>query len=227
MTLSDKVRLMIENAMTSAQITSSGGDSPKTNKVVGTDFSSEDLETELFENLDVNEKGQELKDSMDQVKDFKAGNVGDLQGFTKQQFGNVRSLATNPLQFIFSSFGRLGKGIGIIAAAGLLFEIVNFIFDEMTKPGRAWDRRFKRIASREIEIFTERQEQEELRYGERQVIVTTRPYLRGGRGQVSGNYYLPPQSMPRQFYDTRVPLQQQNARAQGGRQRAKNVFRGR
>lgn len=225
MTLSDKINLMIRNALENLQMTSA---SPgHINTFVATDFPSEDLETELFENLEVNEKGQELKNSVDKVKEFQAGNVGDLQNFTKAQFGNVRAVATNPVQFLFSSIGRLGKGIGIVAAAGLLFEIVNFIFDEMTKPGRAWDRRFKRIASREIEVFTERQQQEELRYGLRQIIVTTRPYLRGGKGQVSGNYYLPPQSMPRNFYDSRVPLVQESARPQGGRARTRNVFRGR
>jgi len=226
MTLADKINGMIKKTVTTMLITSAGGDSPKTNRVIALgDTDNPELEEEFFNSIEQSEKGKELKDTQDKVTAWDDGNVGQLANLTQSQFSNVRSIATNPAGFLLGSFKGLAKGAGIIALAFILIEVIQFALDELMKPGRALDRRFKRIASREILIFTERQEAEELRFGIKRVIVTTRPYLRGGQGQATGNYALPPQSIGRSFYDTRVPLQAFNRRPQGGRQKAQSVFR--
>ncbi len=156
------------------------------------------------------------EDNLETVDAFKAGNVGDVQGFTDKQFGNVKGLATNPLGFFFGQFGKIAKGGGVIALALIIFAAVQFIIEELMKPGRLLDRRFKRIASREIEIFTDRLLQEELRLGLKTIIITSKPLLRGGQGLVSGNLYRQPQGiLNRSYYDTRVPLPVPSARAQG------------
>jgi hypothetical protein len=162
----------------------------------------------------------EIEDTKSIVEAFDAGNVGDLQRFSSGQFGNVKQLATNPFQFVFGTvfkkFGKIGRA-GIFVGLGLLiWEIVQFILEEAMKPGRILDRRFKRIASREIIIFTDRQEQEELRAGFKSVITTTAPYLRGGKGQISGNFYTNSSvGLSRVFYDGRAPAVKNNVRTQG------------
>ena len=73
-------------------------------------------------------------------------------------------------------------------------EVAKFLIDEMFKPGRAFDQRFREQINRQIIQFTTRKEQEELRAGYKSVITTTMGGLRGGilRGQIGGNFYSSP-----------------------------------
>ncbi len=229
MTLADKINTMIEKTVSGMLITSAGGDSPKTNRVIALgDRDNPNLEEEFFDNIGNSEKGEELDSSQKRLTEWEEGNVGDIAKLSSGQFSNIKGITTNPAGFVLGNLKTLAKGAGVAALALILLEVIEFAITELLKPGRAFDRRFKRIASREIEIFTERQEQEELRFGIKRVIVTTRPYLRGGQGQSSGNYALPPQSaLGFEFYNRRVPLQGIGPRPQGGRQKAGSVFRNR
>ena len=57
------------------------------------------------------------------------------------------------------------------------------------KPGRLFDRRYRRVARDEVMNFFERQLQEDLRHGNAEIRVTTMPGLRGGQSQVHGNLF--------------------------------------
>ena len=152
------------------------------------------------------EKDKELQDTVDTVDDFKSGNVGDLQLLASEQMGNLSSFAKNPASFVIGKvFGKFAKGAGIAALVIIFFEVVKTIMLELYKPGRALDIRFREQINKQIIIFLERKEQQELiqQLG-KQVITTTMGGLRGTSliGQVGGNYYNP-NRIPANFLDNR------------------------
>lgn len=131
-----------------------------------------------------------LKDSQEKLGELLEGNVGKFNKFTSKQFSNIKQMSLNPVGFMASMFSRqIAKVASIIGLALLVKEIVQFVIDEAMKPGRALDRRFKRLASEEVMLFMTHQEQEKLRRGFRDVRVTTAPGLRGGMNQVNGNLF--------------------------------------
>ena len=225
MTLADSINRMIESILQASTWTSAGGKNPVENFIKQLrGVETPELEGELNDLVggigggdkdEVLKKQKEVQANITTVKAFTAGNVGKLNQFTSKQFGNVRGLATNPMGFMVKSLGRLAKGGIAITLVFLFMTIIQFAIEELMKPGRPLDRRFKRLASREIEIFTLRQEQAELNLGIKTLIVTTKPGLRGGQGQVSGNLYSAPLGIQRNFYDTRLPALEDNQRAQG------------
>lgn len=132
---------------------------------------------------------------------------------TTEQFGNVKQLATNPFQFLSAIFiKKMVKGGIVVGIALLIFEMIQFIIAELMKPGRWLDRRFRRVVQDEVLLFTERQTQQELRQGFKEVRVTTMEGLRGGSGQVGGNFFNP-ERIPNNYLDQRRVTD--NPRAQG------------
>ena len=131
------------------------------------------------------------------LKEIQDSPVGIVKDFTQEQAANLRKFTSSPGAFFIQGLGKVfgklgraaGKGglIGIIAL--IVYEITLFALDEMMKPGRPLDRRFKRIARLETMNFYERQLQEELRHGYQEIRVTTMPGLRGGQSQVNGNLF--------------------------------------
>lgn len=215
MALSEKVNNMIRAALENMRITSAGGDSPKFNTMIDTIFEEEDLESELQETFSQTEQGQKTDEAVETVGLWRQGNVGEVQKLTQQQFANIRQFALNPFGFLFSVFSKkLVRGAGIVAFAFLIFEAVKFILEELMKPGRFLDRRFRIVAEEQILIFTNRQLQQELRQGFRQIIVSTAQGLRGGRLQISGNLYKP-NNIPSDFIDRRRVVDVPNPATQG------------
>jgi hypothetical protein len=142
-----------------------------------------------------------------------AGQMGDVQRMTSEQFGNVKQLASNPFQFVSGIFmKKLVRGGIAVGIALLIFEMIQFIISESMKPGRWLDRRFRRIVQQEVLLFTEAQLQQELRQGFKEVRTTTMEGLRGGSGQVGGNFFNP-EMIPSNRLDIRRVTT--NERAQG------------
>jgi hypothetical protein len=161
-------------------------------------------------------------------EDFITGQMGDIQRMTNEQFGNVKQLATNPFQFVSGIFlKKLVRGGIIVGIALLIYEMIQFIIAELMKPGRWLDRKFRRIVQQEVLLFTEAQLQQELKQGFKEVRVTTMEGLRGGSGQVGGNFYNP-ERIPSNRLDIRRVTT--NPRAQGdgaaGKRRRFNPGRG-
>lgn len=203
--ISETINQMIQRILESAEFTSANPTHVNTliqvNAVDNPDFETQikklvEQETKNLKNsttdTDVLKKEQEVEGVVKDVKSFKTGNIGDLQQLTSEQFGNVRSLATNPFGFIMGAFfKKLSRGVGAVGFALLLTEIIKFIIEQLMQPGRALDRRFKKLIDKQILVFTERKEQAELRQGFKEVRITTIGGLRGGFGQVGGNFYNP------------------------------------
>lgn len=139
----------------------------------------------------------EAKKSRLLIKEFDNGPVGMVHRFTQEQSSNLRKFTSNPAQFFIAGLGKVLKKAGGAATKGgligiialIVYEITLFALDEMMKPGRPLDRRFKRIARLETMNFYERTLQEELRHGYQEIRVTTMPGLRGGQSQVNGNLF--------------------------------------
>lgn len=155
---------------------------------------------------------QEITSLSESLENLKESPFGTLSSLTSTQVGNLQSFSRNPFQFFFTTIlKKFGKGAGVLALAGIIFAAVQLIISELMKPGRALDRRFRRVARDEIFLFNSREEVAELRQGFRTVTVTTMPYLMGAeqaRGQVSGNLYNPT-AIPMNRIDPRraeVPL---------------------
>lgn len=131
------------------------------------------------------------------LKELNESPVGIVKDFTREQATNLRKFTANPGQFFIAGLGKILGRVGGAAAKGgifgvlalIIYEISLFVLDEMMKPGRPLDRRFKRIASLEVMNFYERQLQEEIRHGYQEIRVTTRTGLRGGASQVNGNLF--------------------------------------
>ena len=128
---------------------------------------------------------QSLKDVTKKVTLFEKGNMGEINAFTSAQMGNIKQVATDPTGFIIQTFmKKFAKGIGVIALAMIIMEAVKWIISELLKPGRMLDVRFKRDISKEIIAFRRREEQQKLKQGFSNLIITSSARLRGGAGQM-------------------------------------------
>lgn len=156
------------------------------NEVLQTDpgIDLDEALTDALQDTDV--KGQkEVSESVKKIKKFDQGQVGEIQRFSSAQFGNIREFSKNPLTFMIGKvFRKLGKGAGVLILVTLISAAVKLIISEMLKPGRFLDRRFKRDVKNEIIAFRRREDQQKLKQGFSNIIITTSPYLRGGQGQI-------------------------------------------
>jgi len=148
---------------------------------------SVDIDQALDESRDESapKETKAINDTVKKVKKWDDTNIGDINRFTSQQFGNVRELATDPTGFIIRTFiKKFAKGVGIIALALIIFEAVKWVISEMLKPGRFLDLRFRRDITKEIIAFRRREDQQKLKQGFSNIIITTTSGLRGGQNQI-------------------------------------------
>jgi len=189
MTAGDEIKRVITNALERLEITSSGGDSPKINTVVPNTISVEspDIDELAAETTDIGGVKQDIRvdNAIKKVEAFDKGKVGELNRFTSTQMANLRGFVENPVQFMVQAvFKKFARGVGVVAFALIIFEAVKWIVGELLKPGRLLDLRFKRIASDEILSFRRREDQQRIKQGLSNIIITTQPRLRGGQGQI-------------------------------------------
>jgi len=183
----DALRSFIETGLLASGWTSANP--LVTNKVKNLDFNPIDFEA-LLEGSATTKNNPEVKDMKETITRYQEGPVEQLNKFSSAQFGNIKAMASNPIGFLVAMFSRtLIKVISVIGIVAIIAEIVRFAIMEALKPGRMLDRRFKRLAQDEIQIFWDHQEQQKLRQGFRDVRVSTNPGLRGGMGMVNGNLF--------------------------------------
>jgi len=138
-----------------------------------------------------------IRENSLKIKRLNDSPVSQVRDMTQEAAGNLRKFTSNPGQFFIASFFKSLKKLGGAATKGgiygiialIVYEITLFVLDELMKPGRPLDRRFKRIARLETMNFYERTLQEELRHGYLEIRVTTQAGLRGGQSQVNGNLF--------------------------------------
>jgi len=192
-TFTDVLRSFVEKALFSQSISSA---SPQKmaeggNKTLSVDINPADfdriLEAEINKSIATSPAFKPTKEKVDQ---FSRGNVQKIQSLSTKAFGNIQSIATAPMQYMNGLLTKtLVKATAGVGIALVLLAFINFALDEAMKPGRALDRRFKRLAGDEIMSFWTLQEQEKLRSGFKEIRITTMPGLRGGASQVNGNLF--------------------------------------
>ena len=169
--ISNKINEMIQRILESAEWTSA---SPT--------FTNTLIQINATENPDFESDIQNLVRDSDQgkkLKKFDKGHIGEINRMTSTQFGNIRQLATDPAGFIIQTFiKKFTKGIGVVAFALIIFEAVKWVIGELLKPGRFLDLRFKRDINKEIIAFRRREDQQKLKQGLSNIIITTQPRLR-------------------------------------------------
>jgi len=211
--ISEIINQMFQRSLESAEFTSAGGNNPEINRLIQINaIDNPDFESEIQklineqttkESASVNESTKLSKDKTSKtveetkgkVDEMLSGNLGDIKSMSTEQFGNVRSIATNPFSFITKTVLRkLKTGAGILFIIAIAVEVAKFLIEELFKPGRIFDMRFREQIDKQIIQFTNRREQEELRSGHRSLITTTIGGLRGDslRGQIGGNFYSNP-----------------------------------
>ena len=212
--ISDKINNLIETAFNGAKYSSAGGANDIQNYFI--EFNSSlgdiDIETDIEQIIKEQSKStpqkssennklsgaetkKRVKETEIKVDGMLSSNLGDIKGMSTEQFGNIRQVATNPFGFITRTLLRkLRTGAGLLFVVAIAVEVAKFLIDEMFKPGRAFDQRFREQINHQIIQFTSRKEQEELRAGYKSVITTTIGGLRGGSliGQIGGNFYSSP-----------------------------------
>lgn len=125
------------------------------------------------------------------VELFEKGTIGELSRLTSTQLSVLKDFVSNPTQFMIQTvFRKFAKGLGVIAFALIIYEAVQWIISELLKPGRLLDIRFKRDIKDEIISFRKREEQQKLRQGFSNIIITASPRLRGGQGQTVNTFDL-------------------------------------
>ncbi len=191
MTLADEIKRMIQSALESMEVTSANPthinkliqvnniETPNLDEFVG---SGDNAEGDI-------KQTKRTQEAVKKLEQFDKGKIGEINRFTSSQMGNLRGFVTDPVGFIIGSvFKKLAKGVGIIALATIIFEAVKFIISELLKPGRLLDIRFKRDINKELIAFRRREDQQKLKQGFSNIIITTQPRLRGGEGQIFNTF---------------------------------------
>lgn len=179
MTLTDAFRLFLETTLRDMDITSAGGDSPKTNKVRDIDINTPDFES-IFEN--------EIRLAVEKYTDDSATGSGgdgatastpdglgasDILGFARRG----TSGPPDPLAILTPFMPYLGP---LMIATG----VAAFVFDWAKSPGGPLDIRYRRELTEEANSFMSRQLQRDTEIGARQVIIQAQANFRnlGGTG---------------------------------------------
>jgi len=186
MTLADEINRMIIKIVESLEITSANP--THTNTVIqANEMEKPDLEAMINKGSDTDVKEKKSIDGViKKVDKWENGAIGDINRFTSQQLGNLKDFVSNPAQFMIQSvFRKFAKGLGVVAFALIIFEAVKWIISELLKPGRLLDIRFKRDIRDEIIQFRRREEQQKIKQGFSNIIITTAPRLRGGYSQAT------------------------------------------
>ena len=155
------------------------------------------LKSEKSKDLESLKKQLETKKNSLELKRLRESPVSFVRDMTQEAASNLRKFTSNPGQFFIAGLGKVLTKVGGAASKGgiyaiialIVYEITLFALNEMMKPGRPLDRRFKRIAKLETMSFYARTLQEELRHGYQEMRVTTIQGLRGGASQVNGNLF--------------------------------------
>jgi len=158
------LRQMIEQYLNGMIITSAGGDSPKTNKVLSLPEVSGF--NELFSSAVRNAVG-----SATQTQD---GIVQEPAGFSES---NAISLTRRAVSTARNPESLVAEGLQYLphaALVGLAISLIPLIINELTKPGGVFDLRFKRIMAKEFNSLMDRQTQYDVAIGVRGEIFQSR-----------------------------------------------------
>lgn len=166
MTLVDLIRQMIEQAVTSAVISSAGGDSPKKNYVMAVDINPVDFDSILNDEVRtlINDAMEERELAVFQNKKTPIKEADPAKEVLSLVGGN---LGASPTSIVSMLIPMLGPAMLVF----LLPQIIKFVIGELIKPGGVFDTRFRREVEKEQFGFYNRQMQYDSQHGYRNVII--------------------------------------------------------
>ncbi len=133
----------------------------------------------------------EIRKQKDQLKLLSEGNIGAIKDFSTSQMTNLQNVVNDPSGFIMRGFmKKFAKGVGVLIILELVRQAIKLGIEEALKPGRWLDRRFKRDITKEILAFRKREDQQRLKQGLSNIIITSRAGLRGGKGQAVNTFNM-------------------------------------
>jgi len=171
--ISNKINEMIQAMLESAEWTSANPTH------INTFIQANTVDNPNFEN-DIKKIVGTTKEGKTVAK-WDKGNIGEISRFTTAQTGNLVRFVSNPLQFMLGAFVR-SRGGGVIVLAIAIFAAVKLIINELLKPGRLLDVRFKRDINKEIIAFRRREDQQKIKQGFSNIIISSMPRLRPTNG---------------------------------------------
>jgi len=179
------IRQIIEAAFLNAEISSSGGDSPKINRVLNTDINVQDFNS-IFEG-EIRRIVEDITAQKESGDDITVAG-GDKEGITE---GQVVGVASRGLSGLNNPGAFVGMGLGLLPHAVLVSFVISLmpmIFEEMTRAGGPWDLTFRRIVEKEYNSLQNRQAFYDLTIGERGLIIQSRGgLLNRNTGSVNTN----------------------------------------
>lgn len=188
---------LLQQAMLEAQISSAGGDSPKTNRVLYMDINSADYEsvidaeiTMLVEGI-VRDEMQAQSPTTSLTDGGGGGEVGEGGGGLTE--GEAVGLARQGLTVLRDPTSLVGEALSKLPHAvliGFALSLIPIIINELTKPGGPFDLRFKRIVEKEFNSLMDRQTAYDIRIGERSIIVQSRAGFINANGAASNTNTL-------------------------------------
>jgi hypothetical protein len=187
MALADEINRMILKIVESLEITSANPTHINT-VIQANELDKPDLEGIIKKGTDDTNVKQQKKVnlSLKKVATWDKGNVGDLSRMADHHFNTLIDFAKNPGGFVISAFIRkFARGVGVIALAGIIFQAVKVVIQELLTPGRPLDIRFKRDIKKEIIQFRRREDQQKLKQGFSSIIISSQSRLRGSVNQAN------------------------------------------
>ena len=181
------IRQLIEQTLSTAEITSAGGDSPKINTIRSFDIPS----TDFSDLLDQAIRTAVIR-HMEEGGMLEGVGVGedkeDPAGLTASQAtrlgGSAMSFLQNPESLVSAGITKLPQAVLITFAISMIPIIIN----DLTKPGGPFDLRFKRIMEKEFNSLMDRQSAYDYSIGERGLIIQSRAgSLNRNTGGVNAN----------------------------------------
>lgn len=171
------IEQMVTQIMFDAEITSAGGESPKTNRIIKLN-DREDTDFDLLDQL--------VKDAIKELgleaEENEARELTDEQRISKlfkgnaQKAQNLLDYVTSPEDKLASMMGRAGPvGAAIASAIVVIFkseQISDEIITLLTAPGSPLDRRLKIFVEEGMNAFFDRMEQRRRQIGKDQVILS-------------------------------------------------------
>jgi hypothetical protein len=185
MALADEINRMILKIVESLEITSANPTHINT-VIQANELDKPDLEGIIKKGSDDSALKEQRKVgfALKKVDRWDKGNVGELSRLANNQFNTLMDFVRNPAGFVIQTFiKKFSKGVGILALAVIIFEAVKAVIDQLLKPGRWLDLRFKRDISKEIIAFRRREDQQKLKQGFSSIIITSQARLRGSVNQ--------------------------------------------
>lgn len=180
---------IIKQALEGLITTSAGGDSPKTNTVIdiGEVTGFEEILDSTITSIvlrNMEERGLVGGGISGDVtsKEGGAPGVGSLLGSAKQ----TASLAQNPAALVSAGLPLLPHAVLV----SFVISIIPLVINELTKPGGAYDLRFRRIIEKEFNALQNRQTSYDIAIGERGFIIQNRAGFLNTQGSRSNTNSL-------------------------------------